>query len=208
MSKICNAFAIFFLVLATLVPAGVSEAGFVIDFEGLVDEEAVSNQFSGLGVTFSGQVAALQAGASLNDLEFPPHSGVNVIASDLGQIDVAFTTPQASVGAFITYSGPVTATAFNAQNAVVATAVSTLTSNTVSSGNAPNESISLSFTGITHVTIVGPAGEFTVDDLTVTPVTIIDTPEPEPDVVILAVLALAASWPVVRYASGADRDVG
>jgi hypothetical protein len=196
MSKICKAFAIFFLLLAALVPARMSEAGFVIDFEGLADEEAVTNQFSGLGVTFSGQVAALQAGASLNEQEFPPHSGVNVIGSDLGQIDVAFTTPQASVGAFVTYSGPVTFTAFNAQNAVVATAGSALTSNTVSSGNTPNESITLAFSGITHVTIAGPPGDFTVDDLTGTPVTV--TPAPEPGVVALAVLALAttAIWPL------------
>src|SRR5689334_24513835 len=96
MSKICNSFVIIF---SLLVAAGSADAG-VIDFEGLADEDLVTTQFSALGATFSGQTVVLQAGSSLNELEFPPHSGVNVASSDLGQINVAFAAPPTTVGAF------------------------------------------------------------------------------------------------------------
>jgi hypothetical protein len=189
MSKICNSFVIIF---SLLVAAGSADAG-VIDFEGLADEDLVTTQFSALGATFSGQTVVLQAGSSLNELEFPPHSGVNVASSDLGQINVAFAAPPTTVGAFFTHSSPVTFTAFNAQNVIVDT--KTITGdNTVSSGN-PNEFISTSSPGgIAMVTIAGVPTEFTIDDLTFSSA----VPEPDLAFVGLGLLGLAVAASRVR----------
>ena len=195
MCELCKRLAIFFLVaLFVAATVGTANAGFVITFEGLADGDVVTNQFSGQGVTFGGQTIALQAGLSLNDFDFPPKSGVNVVSSDLGQITAVFGAPQASVGAFFTHASPVTITAFDAQNVVVGTGSSGVIDNTISSGNAPNEFIgTTSVTGITSVTITGAPGEFTVDDLTFTAVV---TTEPDLTLVSLGLLALgaAAAW--------------
>jgi hypothetical protein len=186
--KICKPFTIVLVMLLSLAGAGAADADLVINFEGLADEEPVTAQFSGLGVTFSGQAVVLQAGLSLNDFLFPPRSGVNVVSSDLGQINVAFSQPQASVGGFFTHASPVTLTAFNAQNVAVAT-TTVSGDNTVSGSNSPNEFVSTSSAaGITSVMISGTGTEFTLDDLTAVPII---TPEPDIALVGLGLLALA-----------------
>ena len=181
--------------LLSLAAAGAADADLVINFEGLADGELVTTQFSGQGVTFSGQTVALQAGVSLNEFVFPPHSGVTLVSSDLGQINVAFSQPQASVGGFFTHASPVTLTAFNAQN--VAVASQTVTGdNTVFGSNSPNEFVSTSSAaGITSVTIVGTPTQFSLDDLTLT-----TAPEPDLALVGLGLLALAVVAVRVRPA--------
>jgi PEP-CTERM motif-containing protein len=144
----------------------------IIDFEGLADSASVTTQFPGL--TFA-NTTVLTAGVSLNELEFPPHSGVNVVLDLGGAITIDFATPVSSVQGFFTYITPLTLTAFDAALSPVATDTSDFTSNIALSGAAgssPNELLQVAFAGgIARVTVAGDAagGSFTLDDLTVVP---------------------------------------
>ena len=88
--------------LATLVafvsfslPAGAATVG--IDFESLADLEVVTTQFAGQGITF-GNARVLVAGASLNEIDFPPSSGTHVITGiGAGPITIVFAQPAESV---------------------------------------------------------------------------------------------------------------
>jgi hypothetical protein len=76
-----------------------------------------------------------------------------------------------SFQAFFTYTEPLTITAFDAMNNPVDTATSLFSSNFVSSGNPPNELLSLSnAAGISDITLeADPAGSsFLMDDMTFT----------------------------------------
>jgi hypothetical protein len=63
---------------AILVSPRPARAGF-IDFETLGLDEFVTNQFASDGVLF-GNAVTLVAGISLNEIDFPPSSGSNVIS--------------------------------------------------------------------------------------------------------------------------------
>ena len=55
-----------------------------LDFERLRHHEPVANKFANFGVTFIG-ATVLSQGATLNYLNFPPRSGVNVVYDDPAQ---------------------------------------------------------------------------------------------------------------------------
>ena len=118
-----------FLALAALgsAPAGAT----VLDFEGILDGTPVTNQFPGVAFT---NASAIASGLSLNDLEFPPRSGTVVVFDDGGPMTILFGAPQASVGAFFTYTVPITLTAFDAGDAVLAADASDFASNLFLSG--------------------------------------------------------------------------
>ena len=86
-----------------------------VNFESFSDLDSVTNQVPGL--TFS-NATVLTAGVSLNEFEFPPHSPVNVIFDDGGLITIVFAQPAPQVAAFLTYTLPVTMTAFSATEMV------------------------------------------------------------------------------------------
>ncbi len=151
----------------------------VIDFEGLADLTPVTNQYSSLGVDFVG-ATVLTAGISLNEFEFPPFSGTNVVFDEFGPITVNFSTPMLDVGGYFTYLVPVTITAYDSSNSIVDTLTSSYFSNTALSGDlgsSPNEFLQVAYAGgISWVEITGDSffgGSFTMDDFTATPV-----PEP------------------------------
>jgi hypothetical protein len=155
-----------------------------IDFEGLPDGTVLNTQFAGL--TFS-HALALEAGISLNEFEFPPHSGTLVASDDGGAIELVFAAPATAVTAFFTYNTALTLTAFDSSNNVVAVAGSLFGSNLALSGapgSSANEPITLSFAaGFSRLVIAGdPAGgSYTMDDLSVSVV-----PEPGSALLLLA----------------------
>lgn len=175
-------------------------AATVIDFETLSDLDSVTTQFA--GVTFSNTTAAT-AGITLNEFEFPPRSGVNVVFDDGGTMTIVFDGLQTTVGGFFNYGIGLTFTAFDAINSVIGADTSDFSSNlTLSgdSGSSPNEFLGVIFAGgIKKVTIEGdPAGtSFTLDDLTFT--TRITT-VPGPPTVALIGLGLASliGWRRIR----------
>jgi hypothetical protein len=143
----------------------------ILDFEGFPDSTILINQFP--GVTFTDAIV-LTAGISLNEFEFPPHSGVNVASDNNGPMALTFASTITSFSGYFTYAEPLTVDAFGATNNLVASATSAFSNNEAISGDqgsSPNEFIQVSFAGgIDSVTITGdPAGSsFTIDDATYT----------------------------------------
>lgn len=162
--------------LALLVAGGLAAspvAAALIDFEGLGDGTALTTQVA--GVTFANALV-LRSGLSLNEFEFPPHSGAGVASDDGGAMQIVFDSPVTSVSGFFTYSAPLAFTAFDAGGNAVGTAASLFANNMALSGaagSAANELITLAAVGsFTRLVILGElaGGSFVVDDLTVTAV--------------------------------------
>ena len=178
-----------------------------ITFEAFADGDALTNQIAGL--TFA-NTFVLSAGVSLNESEYPPHSGSNVVVDAGGAITVTFAIPVAAVSGFFTYCAPLSFSAFDSTNALIGTAASSFNSNTGLSGDAgssPNEFLSLlSPLGIASIVILGdPAGSsFTLDDLTVTPFADA-TPVPEPSTLMLLGLGVAAACRRIRRRSTSEQ---
>lgn len=156
------------LLLLMAVSTTISKAS-PITFEGLTDGTAVTNQFSNL-LFLNATIAT--AGTSLNEFEFPPHSGSNVVFDSGGPMSISFLVPVTSVSGFLTYGTQLTITAFDASNNVLGTLTSAFNNNEALSGDAgshSNEFFSFSVvSGISRITISGDplGGSFTLDDLT------------------------------------------
>jgi hypothetical protein len=184
-------------VALALLFLGVGHAA-TIDFEGLGDSTILTNQYPGL--TFTNTII-LTAGISLNEFDFPPHSGTNVASDNNGPISIAFSAPITSFSGYFTYVEPLTLDGFDASDTEVASAVSAYSSNDAlvgDPGSSPNEFLSLSFAGgMSSVTITGdPAGgSFVMDDAQYTPAA---TPVPEPSSIILSLASILLGLLAVR----------
>jgi hypothetical protein len=157
------------LLLLMVVVSGFLQASAVtLDFEGFPDSTILTAQYAGL--TFTNTII-LTAGISLNEFEFPPHSGVNVASDNNGPITIEFASPITSFSGYFTYVEPLTATGFNAADIEIASAVSAYSSNDAlfgDPGSSPNEFIQISYAGgMSSVTITGDpgGGSFVMDDV-------------------------------------------
>lgn len=155
-----------------------------ISFEGLPDGTSVGQTYSSSGVTFT-NATVLTSGVSLNELEFPPHGGQNVATDDGGPVTLIFLNAVLDFSAYFTYAEAIRLTAFDSHGNAVSTASSLFSQNYTSSGNSPNELISLAFAGgIGSIFIAGDpsGGSFVMDDLNYRfgPSTNPLTPAPEP----------------------------
>jgi hypothetical protein len=159
-----------------------------ITFEGLADGTPVTTQFAGL--LFS-NATALTAGISLNEFEFPPRSGSNVVFDDNGPITVDFSSPVVSFGGYFTYAESLTIQAFDTSLNPLASVLSPFSSNDAifgDVGSSPNEFLSVGFaSGISRVTITGDAlgSSFAIDDLTYTPLSGAPSAVPEPSSLLI-----------------------
>jgi hypothetical protein len=158
-------------ILLALAVAGRSANATTIGFEGFPDSNILTTQYPGL--TFTNAII-LTSGISLNEFEFPPRSGVNVVSDNNGPMTIDFSTPTTSFSGYFTYLEPLTLDAFSASDTEVATASSMFSDNDAlfgDPGSSPNELINLSFTGgISSITITGDplGGSFTMDNMTYT----------------------------------------
>ena len=191
--------AVLMFVLGVSVPAFATSL--VITFDTLTDGDLVTNQFAG---THFINAQVLAAGISLNEFEFPPHSGVNVVTDSGGAIAISFDNALAGFDGFFTYLQPLTLQAFDAGHSLLGTVTTSplFASNLVLSGDAgslPNEFLSFSSAaGIASVIITGDAlgGSFTLDDATLTslpPQGPGPTPVPEPGTISLVAIGVG-SW--------------
>ena len=185
-------FFVLFIAVTLLAGANTSlKAQFIhtIDFEGLFDYEPVTNQYQHLGLTFS-NATVLTAGFSLNEWDFPPNSGMNVVFDDMAPITVNFDTPVTAVGGYFTYVMPITMTAFNSLGEAVASVNSTYFENYVWSGNPSNELLQIAYSpGIASVQIMGDSwgGSYVMDDFMVGAAAV-----PEPSTFML--LGIGVIW--------------
>ncbi len=182
---------LFFLLLIVFTHRAIA-ATIILDFEAFPDNTTLDTQYPGL--TFTNAII-LTAGISLNEFEFPPHSGINVVSDNGGPVTIAFTSPVFSFGGFFTYAEPLSLAAFDASSNQVALTTSMFSNNDALVGNpgsSPNEFLSVSsLTGISSITITGdPAGgSFVVDD------TVITYPDvPEPSSALLSLTAVTGGF--------------
>ncbi|MEQ1758240.1 MAG: PEP-CTERM sorting domain-containing protein [Vicinamibacterales bacterium] len=179
-----------------------------IDFDTLADGDLVISQFTGL--TFS-NATVLTAGISLNEFEFPPQSGNNVVFDDGGPMRVDFASPVVSVSGYFNYLAPVTLSAFDALDSPLGTVSSAFASNLALSGDLgslPSEWLALSALDISYITLTADAfgGSFTLDNLTYDTPTV--TVVPEPGTLSLVLLGgLGAMWRKRRNRLSAEADV-
>jgi hypothetical protein len=142
-------------VLLYLQPQARASTTFV-DFDGLPDSTILTNQYDGLNFT---NAIILTAGISLNEFEFPPHSGVNVASDNGGPISISFDGPILSFNGYFTYEEPLTLDAYDSSSDLVDSAASDFSSNDAlfgDPGSSPNEFLQVSFAnGISSVTITG-----------------------------------------------------
>jgi len=141
-----------------------------ITFEGFVDSTNLTNQVPGVVLA---NAIVLSAGNSLNEFEFPPRSGVNVISDSGSPLQIQFFSSQSAFTAYVTYLQPLAIQAFDAGSNLIGSIGTRAgcTSNLALSGTPtclPNELIQLTGVGaISRVTISGDpsGGSFVLDDL-------------------------------------------
>ena len=185
------------IVVSLMLAGGLGLHADTLDFEGFTDSTILTTQYSGLVFT---NTIILTAGISLNEFEFPPHSGENVASDNNGPITIDFASPITSFGAYFTYAEPLTLAGFDATDTEVASAASAYSSNDAlfgDLGSSPNEFIQLSYaSGILSVTITGdPAGgSFVMDDATYAN-KVSSVPEPSGFVLLLTVVAILIRLP-------------
>lgn len=168
-------------VACMLVVGATKASAATITFDSLTELDAVTTQFAGVSFT---NATVLTAGSILNENEFPPASGVNVIFDDGGPIRIDFLSPVASFGGFFTYGVTLTLSAFDSGDNLLGSVVSVFSSNMGESGelgSTPNEFLQLAFANMAYVTIAGDAfgGSFAADNLEIT------APVPEPSTLAL-----------------------
>ena len=159
-----------------------ARADILLTFENLSEGDIVSNQFTPLGVTVGGGPMVVTAGSLLNEIDFPPHSGANVLIDEDGPISFLFAPGVSSVSGFFTYATQLTIDVFDPGGMLLTTGQSAGLTNFGS-----NEFFE--FTGdIGSISIAGlPSGagpSFTLDDLSFSPV-----PEPSAILLLLPVAA-------------------
>jgi hypothetical protein len=180
----CNTVALALVAAWLMLPA--TSRAVLITFENLSSGVSVTNQYAAQGVDFS-NATVLTAGVSLNEMEFPPHSGTNVIYDAAAPVTVTFSTPYNDVGAYFTYATQITLNAYDAHGNLLATLLSPFSKNeAMSPGSTPDAFLGFAGVGpISSISIVGDSlgGSFVLDDLTATP---------EPAALLLWATGLAA----------------
>jgi hypothetical protein len=177
--------------ITILTLAVAAHAGSIpLNFEGLPDSTIVTSQYTGLIFT---NTIILSAGISLNEFEFPPHSGSNVIFDNQGPISITFAAPIVGFSVYVTHLETVSVQGYDlAQNLVAALSSPSFNNLALSGdpGTSPNELLTIIFGGgISTVRILGdPAGgSLVLDDVTFTSAT---SAVPEPNGCCYVVLGI------------------
>jgi hypothetical protein len=139
-----------------------------IDFESFTDSSPLTNEVSGF--TFSGGTV-LTAGVSLNEFDYPPSSGENVLAAFLGSLTVSADTPFDQFSASFTFEEVLNFSGFDDLGNLLFSFDSPVASNLGS-----HTVIGHIASGITSLVVASQSGTpFTMDDLDISAASI---PEP------------------------------
>jgi hypothetical protein len=163
-----NSIVVAFLACTSVFSLGASTV--TLTFDQLTDGTSVAATYP--GVNFQ-NATVLTSGISLDEFEFPPHSGTNVVFDDGGPILVQFAVPITAVSVFVTHVQNVTLSAYDSSGVFIDAVLSIYYNNLALSGDpgsSPNELLTLSDPSISSVVIEGSLGgsSFTADDLTFT----------------------------------------
>lgn len=132
-----------------------------IDFDNFNDSSTLSNELP--GIAFSGGIV-LTAGVGLNEFDYPPHSGSNVLLAYNGKLEIAFATPVEQFSGYFTHPETVTFSGFNPSQAM-------LFSFTLPGSNVGASAMTAyAFQGLAFLTIESATGTaFAMDDFDITP---------------------------------------
>lgn len=78
-----------------------------INFEGISDSFLIEHMYAAQGVRFANAIS-LTAGFSLNEIDYPPHSGVMVVGDTGAPMEMSFFSPVSAWSAWFTWSAPLT----------------------------------------------------------------------------------------------------
>lgn len=154
-----------------------------LDFEAFTDSFPLTNEITGLA--FSG-ATVLTAGVGLNEIDYPPSSGINAVAALLGSLTISADDPFNQFSAYFTFDEQLTFSGFDVVGSLLLSFDSPTSSNLGS-----NSLIGFAAPGISSLVITTQGGTpFTLDDLNIT----VSASVPEPGTLALLPLgALAAA---------------
>lgn len=152
-----------------------------LDFEAFTDNSPLTNEI--IGLTFSGGTV-LTAGVGLNEIDYPPKSGTNVLAALLGSLTINANDPFDQFSAYFTFDEQLMFSGFDIAGNLLFSFNSLINSNLGS-----NSLIGFSAPEISSLVIATQGSTpFTMDDLNVSTV-------PEPGTLALLPLGwLAAAY--------------
>lgn len=154
-----------------------------LDFEDFTDSSPLTNEI--IGFTFSGGTV-LTAGVGLNEIDFPPRSGTNVLAALLGSLTVIANVPFGQFSAYFTFDEQLMFSGFDVAGNLLFSFNSPINSNLGS-----NSLIGFAAPEISSLVIATQGSTpFTMDDLDVSTVTVT---VPEPGTLALLPLGLLAA---------------
>lgn len=189
------------LLLAAAIAGAPSSIATTIDFDGLLDGTSVTTEYPGF--TFTNAVV-LTSAISLNEFDFPPRSGGNIVFDSGGPLSITFSIPISSFEGFFTYTSGLSLSFFDAGAALLGTVTSGFSNNTGlggDPGSSPNEllTFSLGSDAIRSVVITGDpgGGSFTGDDFTTATVQS-PVPVPEPSSLGIVAAIVLAGLRIVR----------
>ncbi len=178
------------LCLAILSPPALGAD--TVTFEPFDDDTPLSGQIGGLHFQ---NAVVLKAQFSLNEIDFPPHSGTNAAVNEGGDLALALLAPAQAVSGFVTYAQPLTILARQSDGTTLtwtSAYASNLGGGDGAPGSVPNEPFTFSSAiGIVALTFDGLAAvddSLALDDLSIASA----IPEPAGALLALAGVALLA----------------
>lgn len=154
----------------------------LLDFEDISDFTSVGDFYASTGVHFYNAIS-LTAGFSLNEYDFPPHSGLMAIGDNYAPIEIFFEHAANNINAYFTYSSQLTFSAYDSSGNSVGWFINQQTNNLQTS-----DLIALSFSNVSRLTISGASeNSYIMDDFSFEP----GTPVPEPSTILLFVTGLS-----------------
>jgi len=120
-----------------------------IDFEDIPDLTSVNDFYATNGIHFSNAIS-LTAGFSLNEFDYPPHSGSVAIGDDFAPIEMTFNGSASNISAYFTYGSQLTFSAYGTGGTLLGTFVNAGFDNL-----GVTELVSLGFSGVQSLTIAG-----------------------------------------------------
>lgn len=171
------------LTLAAALSSAVA-APVMLDFESLPDQLVVSNEYAAVGLAMVQGAFTLTAGFSLNEIDFPPHSGVAALANELttSPVQLLFSAPTNDLSAWFTYGGPLSILSYAADGTLLGMVTSLSSSNL-----GQSELIDFGFSNVGRV-VIQSGDYYILDDLRFD-----SHAAPEPASLGLVALALAAT---------------